>query len=85
MGLAVKDMPKTQVGLGQRCHGQTQVQTHEFIHGGKQVIKEARVKTGNQSMSRENKLDSVGGKNTATYQGTGLEEHGNVCVCVCVM
>lgn len=56
------------VGLGQRSHGQTQVQTHEFIHGGKQVIREAGVKTGNQSMSRENKLDSVnmGEKKTAT-------------------
>lgn len=73
------------VGLGQRSHGQTQVQTHEFIHGGKRVMREARVKTGNQSMSRENKLDSVnmGGKKQQHIKKLGWKNIAT-CVCVCV-
>lgn len=71
------------VGLGQRCHGQTQVHSHEFIHGGEQVSNGGKGQNWKSINVKRKQTGSSehGRRNTATYQETGLEEHANVCVC----
>lgn len=85
VGLAVKDVPKNSWTRAAKPWADTSSDSWIYswrkasYKGGKgQNWKSINVKRKQTGFSEH------GRKKTATYQETGLEEHSNMCVCVCV-